>query len=88
MVLVEVKEVQKTKKGYKMNKNIENFKKENLPKKIRKNALLHRKDEIVELNKSGYTQEQIAQYIKLTYQIRTSRIAISKLLKELQNGND
>lgn len=68
-----------------MNKNIEKFKKENLPKKVRKNVLLYKKDEIVELDNSGYTHEQIAQYIKTTYKIKASRFSVANVLKELKN---
>lgn len=67
-----------------MNKNIEKFKNENVPKKSRKNLLIYKIDEITELDKSGYTHEQIANYIKTTYKIRTSRIAVSKVLKEIK----
>ncbi len=62
---------------------LEKFMKNEIPgKRIKKSVLRSKKNEIDTLHETGYTLQQIVEYIKVTYKITTSRQTISKILKE------
>ncbi len=51
-------------------------------KKSTLSVLRTKKDEIYELHISGYAIHQIVRYLKITYQIITSRQTLSKFINE------
>lgn len=51
-------------------------------KKTKTDILKSKKEEIFYLHNSGYAVQQIVDYLKITYQLITSRQTISKFMKE------
>lgn len=66
-----------------MNKNIKEWMQNETPRKRTKsNILLLKIEEIKILRKEGYSLQQIADYLKKTYKITTSRQTVSKIINE------
>jgi transposase len=66
-----------------MNKNIKNFMQNEIPgKRIKINILSNKIEEMNALRNEGYTLQQIVDFLKKTYKIKTSRQTVSKILKE------
>jgi transposase len=66
-----------------MNKNIKNFMQNEIPgKRIKINILSNKIEEMNTLRNEGYTLQQIVDFLKKTYKIKTSRQTVSKILKE------
>lgn len=62
---------------------LEKFMQNEIPgKRIKKSILKNKKNEIDTLHETGYTLQQIVEYLKVTYKITTSRQTISKILKD------
>lgn len=62
---------------------LERFMKNEIPgKRIKKSILKSKKNEIDTLYETGYTLQQIVEYLKVTYKITTSRQTVSKILKD------
>jgi hypothetical protein len=64
--------------------NVKKYMEQVAPARKRKETVRHKKEEIMTLHHEGYTYEQIADYIKKTYKLRTSRQMISNIIKEEQ----
>ena len=58
--------------------------KENPRKKTKTDILRSKKEEIFYLHNSGYAVQQIVDYLKITYQLITSRQTISKFMRKEQ----
>ncbi|MDD2640279.1 MAG: hypothetical protein PHS65_04730 [Arcobacteraceae bacterium] len=68
------------------NKNLQEFIAKSNPAKISRIEVLKKfADEIKELRANGFNFQQIANYINLTYKIKTSRQTVSKIFNEVNN---
>ena len=67
-----------------MNEKLLEFMKKEVPSKKTKTEILKtKKEEIFQLYFSGYTAQQVVNYLKITYQLITSRQTICKFIKNL-----
>ncbi|CAM3985094.1 hypothetical protein [Arcobacter cloacae] len=64
------------------NKLMEFMQKEIPSKKSKIEILQNKKEEILKLHNTGYAVQQIVNYLKITYQLITSRQTVSKFIKE------
>ncbi|MFW3344117.1 hypothetical protein [Aliarcobacter butzleri] len=64
-----------------MDEKLKKFMDEEVPKRNISIFLQKIKEELVILYDNGYSMEQLANYIKKNYQIKTSRQTISNLIK-------
>ena len=64
------------------NKLLEFMEKEIPSKKSKIEILQNKKKEIFELHNSGYAIQQIVEYLKITYQLITSRQTLSNFIKK------
>ena len=64
-----------------MDEKLKKFMDEDVPKRNISIFLQKIKEELVILYDNGYSMEQLANYIKKNYQIKTSRQTISNLIK-------
>jgi intein-encoded DNA endonuclease-like protein len=71
-----------------ININIKKYMEEVPPARKRKETVKHKKEEIITLYNEGYSYGQIADYIKKTYKLKTSRQMISNIIKEELNDDN